>query len=99
MIKNVTSVLMDNYGYESCGFITYPLMDKYDVMLASGPVSILLTDDINSEIITMRIIENAQESKTYIHYGCKDYADVILGALLEFAIRRLPLTPPKFITD
>lgn len=90
MIKNVVSILMDNYGYETRGFLTHPLKDRYDVMLASGPVSILLSDDINSEIITMRIIENANESKTYIHYGRDDYADVILGALLEFAIKRLP---------
>jgi hypothetical protein len=58
MIKNITDVLMDTYGYESRGFITHPMRDKYDVMLASGPVSILLTDDINSEIITMRIVVN-----------------------------------------
>ncbi len=91
MIKNVTEVLMDTYGYEHRGFITHPLKDKYDLMLASGPVSVLLTDDMNTEIITMRIIENALETKTLIRYGREDYADVILGALLDFAIRRRPM--------
>lgn len=89
MIKNVTATLMDVYGYDHCGFITHPLQDKYDVMLVSGKVSILLTDDINAEVVTMRIIHQEKSSTTRIPYIRNDYADIILSALLEFAIDNL----------
>lgn len=89
MIKKLGDLLTDQYGYELRGFVSHPLKDKYDVMFGSGPVTVLLTDDINAEVVTLSIVENEISTSTPIHYGCEDYADVVLNALATFALRRM----------
>lgn len=89
MIKKVTDILMNVYGYEHQGFISHPLLDKYDVILSSGRVTILLTDCINSEIVEMKIVYLDKQSAVKIPYNRDDYADIILSALLSFASRTM----------
>lgn len=93
MLSKICTILMDVYGYEASDVITHRIREEYDVMLASGPVIILLKDNKPSKMVEMSIIDNAQTVTANIGYDRSDYDNYILASLTEFSLNRLaPLT-------
>lgn len=87
MLKKVGELLMETYGYELASIIT-PVKTKHNALFSSGPVCIALIDDVEKAMVIMQIIENEHTLAYAIPYDREDYQDVVLNALLTFAVER-----------
>jgi len=88
MLRKVCDVLMDVYGYSVKESVTSPLRDKHDIILSSGRVNIMLVDHPEAQVVVMKMVEDALQYSETVRYDSPDYNDVVLNALLTFAMAR-----------
>lgn len=88
MVGKIGYLLTETYGFEFTSFVSHPLKDRYDMMFHAGPITVLLTDDINTEEVTVSVMDSECGYTAKVAYISQNHREIVLGLLANFAIAR-----------
>lgn len=91
-IREVSHILMEQYGYEVCDVVSGPITEQHDIMFRSGSVIVMLKNDNPRDQLIMTVIKDHLKVENKIKYESTNLPASVLTCLLEFAL--ITVAPP-----